>query len=65
MMFNLIKQCNSGWKMTPFDAKLVSNKPCFYHEIFFAAGTRVSWKNKKSVYMYGWVELQLKLDWDI
>ncbi len=44
----LIKQCNSGWKMTPFAAKLVSNKAFFSH-IFFAIGTRVLWKNEKSV----------------
>ncbi len=37
------------WKMTPFASKLVSNKPCFYQDIFFATGTRVSWKNEKSV----------------
>ncbi len=49
MMYNLIKQCNSGWKMTPFAAKLVSNKLCFYHNIFFAAKARVSWKNERSV----------------
>ncbi len=48
-MYNLIKRCNSGWKMTPFDAKLVSNKSCFYHDIFFATRTRVPWKNEKSV----------------
>ncbi len=48
-MYNLIKQCNSGWKMTPFTAKLVSNKSCLYHDIFFATGTRVSQKNEKSV----------------
>ncbi len=42
MMYNLIKQCNSGWKMTPFALQLVSNKPCFYHDIFFATRTRVS-----------------------
>ncbi len=35
--------------MTPFVAKLVSNKPCFYHDTFFATGTRVSRKNLKSV----------------
>ncbi len=40
-MYNLTKQCDSGWKMTPFAAKLVSNKLCFYHDIFFATGTRV------------------------
>ncbi len=33
LMYNLIKQCNSGWKMTPFTVKLVSNKPCFCHDI--------------------------------
>ncbi len=49
MLYNLIKQCNSGWKMTPFAAKLVSNKACFYHDIFFATRTRVSQKNEKSV----------------
>ncbi len=38
MMYNLIKQCDSGWK---FAAKLVSNKPCFYQDIFFAIRTRV------------------------
>ncbi len=48
-MYNMIKQCNIHWKMTPFAAKLVSSKPCFYHEIFFATGTRVSKKNEKSV----------------
>ncbi len=41
LMYNLIKQCNSGWKMTPFAAKLASNKLCFYHEIFFFT---VIWK---------------------
>ncbi len=34
--------------MTSFAAKLVSSKFCFYHEIFFTTGTRVSWKNEKS-----------------
>ncbi len=48
-MYNLIKQCNSGWKITPFAAKLVSNKPCFYQDIFFATRTRVSRKNEKPV----------------
>ncbi len=48
-MYNLIKSCNSGWKMTPFAAKLVSNRPCFYHDSIFATGTRVSWKNGTSV----------------
>ncbi len=48
-MYNLIEQCNSGWKVAPFTAKLVSNMPCFYHEIFFAIGTRVLHKNEKSV----------------
>ncbi len=38
MMYILIKKCNSGWKVTPFGAKLVSNKPCLYHGIFFATG---------------------------
>ncbi len=38
IMYNLIEQCNSCWKMTP----LVSNKSCFYHNIFFATRTRVS-----------------------
>ncbi len=49
MFYNLIQQCNSGWKMTPFAAKLVSDKPCFCHDIFFATGTRVLGKNEKSV----------------
>ncbi len=49
MMYNLIKQCNSGGKMTPFAAKLISNKLCFYHEIFFATRMRVSQKNEKLV----------------
>ncbi len=49
MMSYLIKQCNSGLKMTPFTAKLVSNKPCFNHDIFFATKMRVSRKNEKSV----------------
>ncbi len=35
--------------MTLFAAKLVSSKPCFYHDIFFATGMRVSWTNEKSV----------------
>ncbi len=35
MMNNLIKECNSGWKMTPLAAKLVSNEPCFYNDVFF------------------------------
>ncbi len=35
--------------MTAVAAKLVCNKPCFYHDIFFANGMRVSWKNEKSV----------------
>ncbi len=48
-MYNLIKQWSSGWKMTLFAAKLVSNKSCFYHEIFFATGTSVYRKNEKSV----------------
>ncbi len=48
-MYTLIKQCNSGWKMTLFTAKLVSNKPCFYHDTFFATRTRVPGKNEKSV----------------
>ncbi len=48
-MYDLIKQCNSGWKMTPLAAELVSNKPCFYSHIFFATGTRVSQKSEKSV----------------
>ncbi len=34
--------------MTPLVAELVSNKPCFYHDIFFATGTRVLWENEKS-----------------
>ncbi len=41
-MYNLIRQCNSGGKMTPFAAKLVSNKPCY---IFFATRSKVSQKN--------------------
>ncbi len=49
MMYNLIKQCNSGWKMTPFTAKSVCNKPYLYHDIFFATGTRVLQRNEKSV----------------
>ncbi len=48
-MYNLIKQCNSGCKVTTFTAKLVSSKSCFYHDIFFDTGTRVSRKNEKSV----------------
>ncbi len=28
---------------------MISNKLCFYHEIFFATGTRVSLKSEKSV----------------
>ncbi len=47
-MYNLIKQCNSGSKMTPFAAKLVSSKPYFYYDISFAIGTRVL-PNEKSV----------------
>ncbi len=35
--------------MTSSAAKLVSSKPCFYHKIFFATGTRISRKNEKSV----------------
>ncbi len=35
--------------MTPFTANLVSNKPCFYSDIFFAIRTRVLQKNEKSV----------------
>ncbi len=35
--------------MTPFAAELVSDKPCFYHDIFFAIGTRVLQKNGKSL----------------
>ncbi len=46
MMYNLIKQHNSGWKMTPYAAKLVSNKPCLYHDIFFATWTRFLWKSQ-------------------
>ncbi len=34
--------------MTPFAAKLVSNKPCFYQS-FLATGKRVSQKNEKLV----------------
>ncbi len=49
MLHNLIKQCNSGWKMTPITAKLVSNKPCFYHVIFFDTKTKVLRKNEKSI----------------
>ncbi len=48
-MYELIKQCNSGWKMTPFAAKLASNKPCFHHDIFFATGTKVLRKNENSL----------------
>ncbi len=35
--------------MTPFAAKLASNKPCFYHDIFFATWMRVSHRDEKSV----------------
>ncbi len=35
--------------MTPFTAKLVSNKPCFYRDIFFATRMRVSQESEKSV----------------
>ncbi len=35
--------------MTPFAAKLVCSKPCFYHDTFFAAGTRVAQTKGKSV----------------
>ncbi len=49
MMYNLIKQCNRGWKMTPFADKLVSIKLCFYQDIFFATGSRILWKNEKPV----------------
>ncbi len=50
MMYNLVKQCNIGWKMTSFAAKLVSNKPCFYHDIVFANRMRqVSRKHEKSL----------------
>ncbi len=48
-MYNLIKQCNSGWKMTPFTAKLVSSKLCFYYDVFFVTGTKISQKKDKSV----------------
>ncbi len=49
MMTHLIKQCNRGWKMTPFAVKSVSNKSCFYCDFFFATRTRVSQKNEKSL----------------
>ncbi len=48
-MCNLIKQCNSGWKMTPFAAELLSNKSCFYQDICFATETKVWRRNEKSV----------------
>ncbi len=54
----------SGWKMTPFAAKLISNKSCFCHDIFFATGTRVPQKNEKSVAFFvlsvliGWSKLR-------
>ncbi len=35
--------------MTPFAAKLVSNKACFYRDIFFATGMKILRKNAKSV----------------
>ncbi len=35
--------------MTLLTAKLVSNKPRFYHDIIFATRTRVSGKKAKSV----------------
>ncbi len=53
MMYNLIKQSNSGLKIKPFADEMVSNKLCFYHEIFFATRTRVSWKIEKSVTLSG------------
>ncbi len=49
MMYNLIKQCNSDWKMTLFAAKLVSSKPCFYHDILFSTGRRVFAKKWKII----------------
>ncbi len=48
IMYDLIKQCNSGWKRTSFAAKLVSNGSCFYGDIFVATGMKVLWKNEKS-----------------
>ncbi len=49
MVYHLTKQCDSCWKMKPFTDKLVSNKPCFSHYIFFATVSRVLQENKKSV----------------
>ncbi len=46
-MYDLIKQSDSSLKMTPFAAKLVSNKLCFYQDIFFSTGTRASRKKLK------------------
>ncbi len=71
MTYNLIKQCNSnGYKMMPLADKLV-NKPCFYHEIFFATRTRVSQKNEKSVtlsvlsVLIGWSTLRFLATGDV
>ncbi len=35
--------------MTQFAAKLVSDKACFYYDIFFAMRTKVLGENEKSV----------------
>ncbi len=40
-MYNLIKQCNSGWQITTFAAKLVSNKPRFYRNIVFITTMKI------------------------
>ncbi len=44
LMYNLIKKCNSGWKITPFTVELVSNIP---FAIFFECFTKE--KKEKSV----------------
>ncbi len=53
--------------MTSFAAKLVSNQPCFYSDIFFASRMRVSWKNvlfALSV-LIGWSLLHLLATGDV
>ncbi len=57
--------------MTPFAAKLVSIKPCLYHDIFFAKGMKVSQKNKQSKTLsvlsvrIGWSMLHLLVTGDV
>ncbi len=70
-MYNLTKQCNTGWKMTPIAAKLVSSELCFYHDIFFANRTRILPKNETSVtlsvlsVLTGWTMLRFLATGDV